>query len=131
MSTSDLWGDLTGLETVTSPREVLEEQGAILAKKTHGKLRGDVRDLTQADTFIYALDIVAPGLNDYRYTVLTVRHGITMYPLLMLSGSDDAIPQARIKCDDEQELIDALSRVLGSSKTKRAIASLLAQMRAG
>jgi hypothetical protein len=125
MTTDNLWGDLTNLETVNPPRQILQDQAGLLTRQTRGRLRGEVRDRTNGSSFGYSLDIVAPTLNDYRYAVLTAEHGIEMYPV-RVTGSGEYFT-----CANEEGFIGALSNILQSTSTRKAIAALLSQISAG
>ena len=78
----NMWGDLTDLETIKTPKMFLQEQAEHLRKDTKFILKGEVSsEAISAGRFRVELDIVAPRINNYRYTVVTVRHPLEIYPL--------------------------------------------------
>jgi hypothetical protein len=131
MSDENLWGDIDQIPEVNSPKSILKEQAAFLDAKTNHILHGVVDDRTEHNRFVFDLDIVVPSLNDYRYTVLTVSHGIDLYPVSIESSGAPRGPNGSMfDCDDEDEFKKALATILTSPRTKKVIASLLSQAKA-
>ena len=73
--------------------------------------------------FGYELEIVAPALNDYRYTALLILHNIELYPAFIKTPDDDD----RVECEDESEYKEVLQGVLTSNALRKVITSLIAQ----
>ena len=145
----DLWPSDIATHRVKSPVVILREQASLLGKKTSNIIQAEVQMLlTSADAdneFGYAFFIVAPALNNYRYQLLTVWHQVDLYPVQIFvegqileelgSGvqieheynqhSPEDIPY--IAVDSEEQFLDNLAKVFGSSKTKRVITALLSQ----
>jgi hypothetical protein len=72
----------------------------------------------------FGLDLVAPTLNNYRYTVLDVRHKVEIYPCEVLPFGSYS---GAVKCETEAQFLETLRGLLGSSKVRGVIAGLLAQ----
>jgi hypothetical protein len=126
MSARNLWGTLPDAEGVKPPVTILREQAGVLARATNNVLLGRV-SMVQfgGGGFAYELDIVAPALTGYVYTVLDIEHRVSFYPVIVKADGD------AFKCNDEQEFIDTLGRILSSEKVHKVISSLLSLSRAG
>ena len=126
MAQESFWGDLSDLATIRAPVAVLREQANILSGATNNVLRGAVSSqmIDLRRRVEHELEIVAPALNDYRYTVLTVSHDpVSLYPLRLRGTIDDET----IECHTEEALLAHLKRILSSSSVRRVIETLLAQ----
>lgn len=124
MMTNNMWGDLEDIEIVRTPTTILRGQAETLKKVTNGLLEGetDVRTRT-AGRFYIDLDIVVPNLENYTYTVLTVRHGILIYPLEIVKTVDGQ----DYECNNEEEFIEALGNILSSKEMRKVISALVSQ----
>ncbi len=143
MTTTNLWGDLSTLEVVRTPKSILEEQAAVLRQATQGMLTAEVVDAgwrtvsgkhgsllnfpfdnakDTAKNFAYDFELVAPAMN-YRYTLLTVVHDIDLYPVQLVGP---AIPGSA-RCDDEDAFVVRVQEILSSDKTRRVLSRLLSQ----
>lgn len=127
MSTN-LWGDLSSFESKRTPVTILREQAGYLTQSTNGILRGVVDHVTDrlSSDFIFDLDVVAPILNDYRYTILRIKHDINLFPLIVFDYGNDA----RYECPDENFYLEALKKILTSAETRKIVGSLIAQSKA-
>ena len=82
MSVKNLWGDLSELEIVRTPKAILNEQASLLTKATKGILVGDVEIQYQDHgQFEYNLNVCVPTLNGYTYTILSINHKFEFYPI--------------------------------------------------
>jgi hypothetical protein len=124
MTSGSLWGDLSNFEEITTPKSILVEQAEILNRATNQVLRATVETARIDRDLVHSFDIVAPFLDDYRFSVCSLRHAITMYPCRL---SSPGITSAQ--CDTEDELRTNLAAVLQSDRIRRAVASLLSQSR--
>lgn len=123
MASKNLWGDLSKLKTVRSPKAILQEQGDHLTGATGGMLVGNVDARGTGRAFVYDLDIKVPVLNNYIYTILTIEHGVTLYPVEVRT-KESSPPR---KCVDEQEFEKAIESILGSKYVQLIVARLLSQ----
>jgi hypothetical protein len=121
----NLWGDLSALEKIRTPKSILQEQAGYLSQVTEGMLVAKVDDdmAPIGGTFRYDLDIHVPALNDYVYTLLSIRHPLELYPVQLSSNR----PPKLINCADEQALQDAIESILSSSDVKKVLSRLLSQ----
>ena len=125
MSARNLWGDLGALEIVRTPKDILKEQASFLTKATEGVLVGNVDEMDANGDFRYDLDVQVPSLNDYTYTLLSITHGLDLYPV-RVSARADALTET---CDDETEFEAVLRTVLSSKQVKLILSRLLSQAR--
>jgi len=121
--------DTSSLDSVVSPKSVLQKQASELSKLSKGKLLGVVRTQQnrQRDGFIQEFYIEVPLLDNYRYNLLDVIHSITMFPATIrlyspAGGQDDT------ETDDLSGFMEALKRILTSKDTNNLLAGLLAQV---
>jgi hypothetical protein len=120
----NLWGDLSQLEAIRSPKAVLLEQAQLLTDATKGVLVGVVGEREEyGDNFGYDLDVTVPTLNNYSYTVLTIRHSLDLYPVAIAARR----PPKDLTCDNEQDFERALEAILGSAEVKDVLARLRSQ----
>jgi hypothetical protein len=125
MSTKSLWGDLSDLEIVRTPKEILMEQAQLLTEATDGVLVGNVESQSGSTTrlFIHDFDVTVPTLNNYSYTLLRIRHGVAMYPV-RVEASD---PSTSKDCPNEEEFISTVGSILSSSAVRFILSRLRSQ----
>lgn len=122
MATKNLWGTLPAPESAKTPAQILKEQASYLTEMSKGVLVGEVADVTATYAFSYALMIRAPALNNYRVTLLIIGYNIGMYPVSI----DDKITSApNPTCQNEEDFIEKLGKILGSQEAQRIIGALL------
>jgi hypothetical protein len=136
MTTKNLWGQLPDFAPIKTPYAILLEQAAMLRELTNGLLVGDVKrsqngpvdQLMKEDRFEIKLLIVAPALANYSYTVLTIIYPvITLYPVTLKPSYEE---DKSVECQSEEQLMQALEKVLSSVRTQKVITNLLAQIQA-
>jgi hypothetical protein len=86
-------------------------------------LVGEAAAKQDGDDLVVVLDVVVPGLNDYRYRVLRYRQPLEMYP-----GDFWALGTHKGNIPDEPKFIEAVKESLSSDKAKNVLISLLAQV---
>ncbi len=123
MSVNSLWGDLSDLERVVTPREILSEQANLLTQATKGVLVGQVSNNNISDGFSYDLEVRVPCLNNYSYTILTVQHKIDLYPVSIVTNGGGRYTH----CASEEQFISALTNILSSKEVKLVLSRLLSQ----
>jgi len=125
----NLWGTLPIEPSVLAPVAILRQQGDLLARATDGLLITDTRvvqlefDKYAPGGFQVTMHLVATALNNYHFQILTVTHGIELYPAWVVAE------QERMECEDQDAFEEAVEKVLQSDRVHRAISGLLAQMR--
>jgi len=121
---SSMWGDLGDLEKVMTPTVYLREQADLLYEATKSVLRGEVtREASSGARFRVVLHIVAPRINYYRYTLLTVRHSLDPYP----NKITDHVNSKEYECEDEEQFLSALKTIVSSPEVRHVIAMLISQ----
>src|SRR5580700_1642574 len=95
----NLWGDLTTLEKVRTPKSILQEQASYLTQATEGVLVGSLDDarLSGRGSFTYDLEVEVPALNGYTFTLLRINHSVELYPVQVTSTS----AKVDVTCPDE------------------------------
>jgi hypothetical protein len=136
ISPRNLWPEDIAVTDAVAPVSLLREQASLLGERTKNLVEGSVVtpgtvrgvDRFSKDQFSYGLDLVAPALNNYRYRLFSISHGVEFYPLT-ISGSE-ALNSDEFQVNNEEEFLKALETIFSSEKTKGIIASLIAQSRA-
>ncbi|SRR5260221_8681887 len=123
----NLWGEISTEQLLRTPTSVLREQATALTKATKAILEGHVRVSSRDGLFAITLSIVAPTIDNYEFDVVYATHGVDLYPVTVAPDWDRYSRDAQVDCDDEDELLAALEKILGSSRVQRVIKSLLAQ----
>lgn len=123
----DLWPtiDAAPAAALSSPAEILREQGERLRSKTEGAIWGEVVTSTDGGNFVLTFYFRVMGLGNYRYQVLTVQHPPTIYPL-KIRGLSPLSETA----NNENEFLDQLRAIFAHEKTQKAIHGLLITARA-
>jgi hypothetical protein len=124
-----LWGDLSTTDTLRTPFIILKEQSSILTQATQGLLVGDVQryqDQFNQENFLI-LQIVAPSLDGYRYSIVEVTHGTSLYPVKVKSLASDDFSR---ECASETSFEKALGEVLTSHEVRQIVSVLLSDIRA-
>lgn len=127
MTRKNLWGDFKSIDVGSTPAALLREQAALLGEMTQELLTAEVSSSSERGSLYHNLSIVAPPLDGYRVSILRACHGVEVYPVML-----DNVIEGRwnfAKCQNESEFLEAVSRILGSERVRRVVASLLAQVR--
>ena len=134
----DLWPDLNSVGILT-PAAMLKTQAGMLSKKTNGRLQGLVETYSLRGEIYHQLFVVVPALENYRYSLLTVHHSPTLYPVTVdespvstaTSTSTQAYALAASNLPttlaDEKSFQSWLGTALSDVNTKRILQNLLAQ----
>ena len=120
----NLWGDLSSLEKVRTPKTILEEQASLLTDATGGMLVGEVKDESLFGGFKYSLEVIVPALNRYSYTILTVDYPVDVYPVTLKASR----PVVWDQCGNEEELVTGIEKILSSREIRSALATLKSQV---
>ncbi len=124
MNSESLWGDLTDLHRDKSPKQLLEEQAQLLNEIVQGLLCATVEIAIHGSNMSVNLIIVAPALNNYRYSVLSIFYDpANMYPVHVKNATVESSPL--VKCSSESEFVECLRVILSSSVVRKAIGSLI------
>jgi hypothetical protein len=134
METQNLWPDFLTEDTKT-PRAILQEQAAYLAKRTNNALLGEVWQLknSQNENLVYSFNIVAPALQNYRYQLLTVSYTMPGYPVSLgiswIDEEDSYLIGYYEDIQNEEVFIKSIEEVFKNHKTQKVISALLAESR--
>jgi len=137
----DFWPPIDDAEDPNSPVVLLRKQAEALSTKTGYRLRGRVSTAArirlsnealealgmnpyepQDDVFTHLFSIEVPALEDYRYTLFSISHGLEGYPVVYENEGG----QWR-RLANREELTRWLKETLSSDKTKRILKTLREQ----
>jgi hypothetical protein len=119
-----LWGDLTELAIVPTPKTILEEQASLLGEATGGMLIGVVEEAGQTRRFSYSLNVVVPALNNYTYEILRVSYPLEMYPVSLVAER----PAVNRSIATEKGFEEAVENVLSSPEVRSVLSRLKSQI---
>ena len=118
-----LWGDLSSIERVRTPRDIMQEQADIFNKATKGVVRAEVDQAAIGSEIILELDLVAAEINNYRYTLTRVQHKVTLYPAEIYAlGTEDYW-----EVENEADFTRTLGDILSSASTMQIVSALISQ----
>jgi hypothetical protein len=120
-ASKDLWGEIEAPQ-IRTPLSILREQAALLGAKTKNLVEASVKTNVYGDSFRHSLELVVPPLGSYTYSLFTIVHGATLYPV--------NVEYKGTRLDSEEQFIEWLGATLSSPDTKRIVSNLLAQVAA-
>src|SRR5579863_7944791 len=103
---TDFWGEIVAVD-VRTPVAILREQAAALGTKTKNLVEATVYTESYRGAFRHLFNLVVPGLDNYTYNLLTIEHGISLYPVTVV-GRD-------FRFETEPEFTEWLRSVLSSA----------------
>lgn len=126
-----LWPSDIGATSKRAPVDVLREQARFLTETTQGEVGAHVNYLrvptftakTKGE-FRFDFDIVAPELNNYSLTLLSIYNSSSLYPVHV---EYDGFEGGYATAESEQELSDLLRAVFSSKTTRDLISGIRAQ----
>jgi hypothetical protein len=124
---SSLWPTDFGEPVLLTPLAILRQQGAALGVQTSNIVVGRVDTRGDGDGFMQLFSVYCAPL-DYQIALVIVRHGIDLYPATVSTASIGSEFSTQTAADPEQ-LRAVLRDIFALPKTKKIIASLLAQSR--
>lgn len=116
----DLWPDFDASKII-NPKTIIVEQANFLGDKTKNVITAEVRTGGNNNQIVHSFDIVAPAMNNYRFNLFNVKHGIMFYPLTLSHKN------ASRAIKDEKSLIDEMARIFNLEETIKIISSLYSQ----
>jgi len=121
----NLWPEDFGMSFEVTPKAILQRQAQVLNERTKNQVQGVVKTRVLGRDLQHTLSLVTPGLDDFEYVILRIRHSIGhFYPLkYFITESDDTGHE----CEDEQQLYDAIRQVLQDERTISVVRSLYNQ----
>ena len=131
----DLWPEnIAPIPELKAPTIILKEQASLLGKKTNNLLEATVTKIESTgfveEKFNYVFLIVAPALDNYRYKLFTVSHGIGSYPVTIWLDEDMQVEIGftEVVAESENEFMEILEAIFNTEKTKKTIGTLLSMM---
>jgi hypothetical protein len=124
MSAENLWGEIPKQGNLRTPTAILREQASILGEATNNILVADVVVSKKSNQFVQTFFVVAPALDNYRISILSVTHDMTLYPLSLMSEAGN------YQCTNEASFKQALKYILSSPRVHQIVDSLLSQSQA-
>lgn len=106
------------------PLTVIREQAALLDELTEHRLLGRVSTINSGDKLITNLQVVAPGLDYYRVTLVEYSQPLAVYPGRLRCLLDDDFAW---DVDDLTAFTDRLAQLLASPVITHTLGMLLAQ----
>jgi hypothetical protein len=127
----DLWPELN-LAAAVTPLSILREQAGLLGKRTRGVLKGEVETWNPGSDIAHSFNIVVPSLGGYKYTLFSIHHPPTGYPvyvdMALEASSSGGIPiEVVVRMSDENEFRNWLRHIFHSDEVKRIVENLYAQ----
>lgn len=126
----NLW-NIKDFNTIKDPISILEEQGKELLKLTNQKVGTSVTTTTNRNgNLVITFLITSPIMPNYSFKVFSITCTPVLYPLTI--NCDENIekelgiirPHKRITCENIDEFLDFLSRVLGSNYISQVVGSV-------
>jgi hypothetical protein len=118
----DLWPhDL--LDAIpTSPRDILQQQAALLGPKTKNIVLADVAaNVLDDGTSSLQFYLRVPALSGYKFDLFTLQHGIDLYPVTDMDSG--------LELNDEDRLKSFVQAQPGSRETIKIVRALVSQAR--
>jgi hypothetical protein len=121
-----LWPEDIAVTDAIAPATILKEQASLLGQRTQNLVEARVsaeRSFLVDFPFCYNFALVAPALDNYRYDLFKIQHGLDFYPV-KIDFEDSGYPRI---VGDEEQLMQQLKVIFSSHRTKGIISSLIAQ----
>lgn len=142
----NLWPDEFQPDSQLSPKQFLEEQATLLPKVTNGIVGAEVapisertldRVFNQKPPFGFEFSVIAQFVNNYKFTILRVAHGIPVYPVQTIV--DESIARelemeigylgGMAIVQSPQDFESLLEKILKSSRMHSIISAILSLSR--
>ncbi len=109
---------------VRSPIDVLRAQTGYWSELTSGEVTATVEaTVTTPGRVAYGFSFVVPAVDDYRYRLFLVEHGLDLYPAWIREDRADA---HSLEVGDEATLYARLGEIFRSQHTVKVLKSLRA-----
>lgn len=125
----------------TAAKQFLEEQAKLLPTLTGDLVYAEVKQITEMETptgsidndFIFRFDLRGKFLQNYRFTVFTFSHDITLYPVKFLLdekigaelGIEKSIRHYIAKVDTPEILEKLVESIFRSERLKTIVGSIM------
>ena len=135
---TNLWPEDIAHVAQRAPVVLLREQAFYLGERTKNMVKAEVEEFRRPDLgshadFNYTFYIVATALQNYRFELFAISHGIELYPVFFkldwdvskeLTGTP---PAERVPAENEDEFVQLLAKIFATKKTRKVIAAILGQ----
>lgn len=130
--TINLWPDdlvAGGAPSADEPSlfKILESQGRLLGQETGELVTAEVTKFARGDKWVYAFDLVAPRLPDYRYRLFSIqfslKHGLPDYPVRLSVDVPGGVESKRLS--SEESVTKELRSAFAAPHTRHVIKWLL------
>lgn len=119
----DLWPDFDP-KAIRSPKSILTEQAGYLTEKTKNILLGEVSSGNGSNNrIVHFLKIVAPSMNNYKFSLLHVYHDPVLFYPCQLSANGGTT----YSIENEENLLVVLKEIFTQPTTIKIINSLYSQ----
>jgi hypothetical protein len=125
-----LWPEDIAVTDVVAPVVILKEQASLLGQRTQNLVEARVHPGQARYSeypFVYYFELVAPALDNYRYRLFEISHGVEFCPVRIEFEEFDESYHDAIS---ENEFMAELAKIFSSERTKRIVSSLIAQSKA-
>ena len=118
----NLWPQIDPVKII-SPKALMLEQAEFLAESTCQVIKGEVvtNPTGVNDQITHDFRIVAPKLNNYKFTLFQIQHGVLLYPLNV------TFRNINTKADSENDFQDVMKGIFNDESTKKIVTSLYSQ----
>lgn len=130
----NLWPENIGkIKPSLTPKNILEKQGEYLENATNGYIYGRVKQQVlpfEPNKFEFKFELVGKLLNNYTFSLLTIRHSVDIYPMTVEINSEIA-KELKIekyytyKVNSEKEFEELLVSIFKTDKLSNLIKSIL------
>jgi len=120
-----LWPTEFDEPVLLTPLAILRQQGAALGEQTKNIVVGRVATNSEGESFEQVFSLYCPPLG-FQTDIIRVTHGIDLYPAHVFSLVEGVSPQT---ASGPEKLQAILKELFAGTKTRKIIASLLAQSR--
>lgn len=124
----NLWPSFDDIPAIRTPKAILVEQGNYLEKSTQNILNAQITTSSTAtpeSKLSHRLRIVAPLLENYSITLLSIEHNVFVYPATL----KHSVISKTYNINDEQTLLDSLKEIFNHPSTIDLISKLISQSR--
>lgn len=120
---SDFWPDFSPVELLPTPLAALEQQAALLPKKTNGLVGAVVVSGAEGSRMYANLVLTSSREPRYRYQLLQISYPLDHFPLNIIAGDET------YEAKNDQEYLEKLKEILGSERTKRIVEAIMAHFK--
>ena len=130
-----LWPELFNEQDIKTPKEILEIQAKFLPKLTKDLVYAEIIEANSINSlfngydFVYKLNVKGKFLDNYKFTILTFGHNVTLYPVKLHLDKDISREvqqeQTLATLENQGEFISLLKSIFNSEKMKIVITAIM------